>query len=445
MESAVVDRELGRVFEALAADVDALFETGVAPADGRDAIVVIGELERLGRRLDAARAELVAAVDRSGVFRDDRHASAKVMVRHVAKMANPTAARRARVAKALRDLPAVAAAWAGGEVGSDQVARIARVHANVRVRRPLIETEAVFVRKALALDYRAFDLWVTGWVSRIDADGTCDQSQATHTNRSAALVQEYNRGWRLRAAGGELDGLEMREVFDRFIDAEFSTDWDKCVAEHGDDACVDKLARTDAQRRFDALAAIFARAGATPPGGTGPSIVTNVVIDWASYQRELVRLAGAQPADPDPTNDDNFRCSSIDGPPLGPTETVAASLLGHVRRVVIGADSVVIDLGRRSRLFRGSAALAARLASTTCYWPGCHVPATHCQIDHLTPYNHQRGSPNGKTSSGGGETNPANGGPACARHNRAKQHGYTAWRDPTGTWHTTRPDGTHIP
>jgi hypothetical protein len=32
----------------------------------------------------------------------------------------------------------------------------------------------------------------------------------------------------------------------------------------------------------------------------------------------------------------------------------------------------------------------------------------------------------------------------CARHNRWKQHGYRTWRDPTGHWHTHRPDGTEI-
>ena len=40
---------------------------------------------------------------------------------------------------------------------------------------------------------------------------------------------------------------------------------------------------------------------------------------------------------------------------------------------------------------------------------------------------------------------PDNGGPACARHNRWKQqHGFRTWRDPTGQWHTYRPDGTEI-
>ena len=76
-----------------------------------------------------------------------------------------------------------------------------------------------------------------------------------------------------------------------------------------------------------------------------------------------------------------------------------------------------------------------RLANTECYWPGCHVPVTDCQIDHLIPW---------ADHSGGGSTNPGNGGPACGRHNRYKQHGYTVHRDPTGHWHTHRPDGTEI-
>ncbi|MCU1354766.1 MAG: endonuclease, partial [Acidimicrobiales bacterium] len=50
----------------------------------------------------------------------------------------------------------------------------------------------------------------------------------------------------------------------------------------------------------------------------------------------------------------------------------------------------------------------------------------------------------GGSGGGGGETNPHNGGPACGRHNRYKQHGYTVHRDPDGPWHTYRPDGTEI-
>ena len=105
---------------------------------------------------------------------------------------------------------------------------------------------------------------------------------------------------------------------------------------------------------------------------------------------------------------------------------------------MIGADSVVIDLGRTQRLFTGSARLAAQLANTECFWPGCHVPVSQCQIDHLTPFTER------DDGGGGGSTNPGNGGPACGKHNRHKEAGYTVWRDPTGRWHVHRPDGTRI-
>lgn len=101
---------------------------------------------------------------------------------------------------------------------------------------------------------------------------------------------------------------------------------------------------------------------------------------------------------------------------------------------MIGARSTVIDHGRRQRLFTGPAQLAVRLSSTHCYWPGCNVPVSRCQSDHLTAYNGpQQGS-----------TNPGNGGPACGKHNRAKEHGFTPWRDQAGNWHVQRPDGTEL-
>ncbi|WP_421120096.1 hypothetical protein ACE2AJ_01725 [Aquihabitans daechungensis] len=141
-----------------------------------------------------------------------------------------------------------------------------------------------------------------------------------------------------------------------------------------------------------------------------------------------------EPADGEPGGLVGFRCSTIDGRPLDPAEVVVATLIGHIRRVVVGTDGVVLDMGRKARCFTGARQLAVRLADRSCTWTGCDVPASECQCDHLDPYN----------GPDKGRTNPANGAPACGRHNRFKEHGFTVTRDPRGRWHIHRPDGTEI-
>ena len=123
----------------------------------------------------------------------------------------------------------------------------------------------------------------------------------------------------------------------------------------------------------------------------------------------------------------SYRCETIDGVALEPLEVAANSLVANMRRVVVDAAGVVIDLGR-ARCFTGSARKAAQLSAKRCCWPGCGVPTSHCQIDH--PHEWAKG----------GQTTPANGAPFCGRHNRHKQKRFAAHRDPTGQWHIHRPD-----
>ncbi len=413
------------------AAVEELLSEGIDPSTPDEAADAIRKLEALGRRVDAAKVDLVDVIERRGLHRRDGHFSARVMVRHVATLSPAEAAGRAKAAKALRDLPALREAYRRGEVGTCQVRRLARAHANRRVRHRLPDSEARFVQKAAQQSYKAFDHTVTDWVRRVDEDGTCDLSQRTHDNRDFRIVQDFDQSWRYDGGCGSLQGAQEHDIFEHFYDTETRTDWEKARAEHGDAATAADLPRTDAQRRADALHEIFLRAASTPPGGTGPQIVTNVVIDQATFERRLDRIAGGNPGPADP-DDEHYRCDTLAGHPVEPTEVVAATLVGQVRRVVMDAAGVVIDQGRSTRLFTGSARLAVQLSSTECLWPGSHVPVTGCQIDHLTPWDPDRG---------GGSTNPRNGGPACGRHNRLKETGYGVWRDPTGTWHVRRPDG----
>ena len=74
--------------------IDELFAAGVDPEDSRDAVVWIEELERLGRRVDAARSALVERIQSKVLHTADGHGSAKIMVRHVARLTEAEALAR---------------------------------------------------------------------------------------------------------------------------------------------------------------------------------------------------------------------------------------------------------------------------------------------------------------------------------------------------------------
>ena len=418
---------------ALEDGLDALFATGFESPDTASAARRGGirHLERVVRRAQAAQVEQLAAIDRQGLHRHDGHPSAKVMVRHVAQLSDAEANRRAQTAALLGDLPDAAAAYRAGELGTCQVRRLGRLHANRRVRELLPCSEAHFLTWAADEPYRSFDSMVDGWERRVDQDGAADRERRNDAARDARWLQDYDGSWTFTATSPSLAGAQIVDIVSHFLRLEWEEDWAEARARLGDAATGSDLRRTETQRRHDAFHRMCLQAASTAPGGTAPVIVTNLVMDHETFEREARRLAGVDPRPVDP-HDPGFRCSTLDGAPLDPTAAILAALFGEVRRVVVGSDSVVIDLGRR-RLLTGAAALAARLGNGECMWSGCHVPVTDCQIDHLRPWPD------------GGPSNPANAAPLCGRHNRLKHtQGWCTWRDTDGRWRLRRPDGTTV-
>lgn len=100
MGSIVLLAEAAEAIDTIGNGLDALFATGMSPADDRDAIQWITELETLSRRVAAAQTGLVAVIDRDNLHAADGHAPAKVMVRHHAKLSEGDAKARTQVAAA---------------------------------------------------------------------------------------------------------------------------------------------------------------------------------------------------------------------------------------------------------------------------------------------------------------------------------------------------------
>ena len=431
MESQVVDRNIAVALEMVAEGLDTLFVAGVEPVSAVDATTMVVELERLKRRVDAAQVALTDAIHQRCLHRADGHASAKSMIRHLAKLSPAEAAGRDKAARVCRGLPDVAAAYRTGDIGTDQVRLLGRIWANPRVRDHMAQRQQRFISDARTKRFIDFERDTRSWERIADHDGAPPATERPHRHRDVSLIQDhFDLGWKLRANGGAFDGASMREILDMYIQAEWHIDWEKAKAEHGDNACVAHLARTDAQRRFDALAQIFRDAAACPDGAVPPGYCHDVVWDAHTYMAMVSRIdptTRSQPLDPD-----TYRCSTLNGVPLDPNEAIVRSLTDHIRRVVVDATGVVIDLSRKARLFTGSSRHAVKLNASTCIWPGCYVPTSMCEVDHL----HE--------SDKGGTTEPVNGAPLCGKHNRWKQKGFAIGRNTDGTYETRRPDGTRI-
>lgn len=417
-------------FVALADGVDAVLASSLAPASGNDAAGVLAVIERDRRRLYAAVIETMDQIDRRSLHQTDGHASVQVQIRHVAKLSGSEAHAAMQVMRMFRHLALIRDALHEGVIGVEQVQLLARVFSNPRVRGAMELRQERFIHQAQTMHYAMFEARVREWERLIDEDGAPPRGEMSHENRNAQMTQsDIDLDWELKARFGSMQGSRVNDIWGHYIDAEWHRDWDAAVAEHGDLACEALMPRTPAQRRADAFEAMVIDAAGADGSAVPPGFCHDIVWHADTIEELLRRFAGA---DPRPLDPDTYRCETIDGTPLDPTEAAANLLVSSFRRVVINSASVTIDAGRK-RLFDGVLKTVVRIQSgTTCVWPGCQCPATNCETDHLREHD------------SGGSTNPDNGAPLCGKHNRWKQKGYTVRRNPDATWTTTRPDGSII-
>ena len=402
------------------ADLDAL-----SPGELRE---LLHELERRSRQLEASIVAVVGHAARSAAYAGDGHASAAGWCRAKAQWSAGDARQRLRLARLCQAAPVVAEAMAGGRLGIAQADRLARAFANPRCGELLLEMIDLLLEQAQRLSCDGFRTVVDRWETLADMDGAHRHADEVEARRNASIRTEGGE-LRVKARGPVLVGAMFKEVFDQYLRAEFLVDWEETRRIHGDAACTALMPRTDSQRRFDAFAKIFERAATTRPDGTsGPGVLVNLVADVGTVEA-LLNGASELPTPADPRQ---RRCETADGAVIPPAELLPALWWGQVRRVIMDTAGVVIDMGRRSRLFAGNARDAALLGADECVWPGCLLPPWDCDADHNTAWEHL------------GVTDQANAGPMCGRHNRHKTRGDAVFRDAAGYWHTLRPDGTEV-
>jgi hypothetical protein len=101
-------------------------------------------------------------------------------------------------------------------------------------------------------------------------------------------------------------------------------------------------------------------------GGLGASVV--ITIDFDSLTQGVGQGTIGDPAG--------------EGARLSPGEVRRLACASGLIPVVLGADSVPLDLGRTSRFFNGGQRKAHALSHPTCEAAGCTVPAAWCESHH---------------------------------------------------------------
>ncbi len=219
-------------FDGLAlmqAGVAKLLHADVDTHHGPEALELIESVEVLARQIDAARVEVLASIDRTGVHALDGHRSAKPMVANTAKLSGSEADARRKMARVLDALPQVAALFYSGEISTCMVRRLGRAYANPRVRDLMADADPWFASHARKDTYEFFDLVVSQWVSLADEDGAERADSRHHRSRNHVMSQEEDGEWTWKGSASAYDGAITKDIFDAFEKVEFDIDAVRCA------------------------------------------------------------------------------------------------------------------------------------------------------------------------------------------------------------------------
>jgi hypothetical protein len=427
-----------------------VLEDAVALTDGElDEAIRASELSM--RRQQARHAALIAVAEQRALHRIDGHHSMAGYLRATTNASNATISRERSVAEVVNLVPAIGEALAAGHVGVSQVLQIARIHNNPRTREFLPAVASIYLERAEHAPFADLRADIDQFLQFADQDGAFAEIASAIEHRTAR-VSDTGGAVDITASGGDpITAARLVAIFEGFVQREFDRDVEARHREFGDDASSHPLPRTTSQRRFDAMTNIMETAARAPAGGERTiDRVVNVLIDQQSLDEALIG-AGLLPdgiscelddetidaviteAASDPTGWVDRRCETDTGQPVHPLLVLRAAVAGHIRRVVVDSDGVVIDHGRKQRLFAGPAREAAKLLVRRCGHPGCNVPVRFADVDHLDEWFE------------GGRTDQCNSGIRCRSHNRFKhRERWRTRRDATGRRFSIRPDGTVV-
>ena len=412
--------------------------------DDAELDAVIADAEAAKNAADARIAAASSVVSSRQSYRNDGYRSMRSYLKGTLNCSGTRANKIRKRAALINDHPTIGDTWADGHIGTEQIDTLTKAYSHDVAGDRFAEFEPLLLDHAEHLVLDDLGVAVQHFILQADPDGSFDD-QKFREDESTASVTVTNGAVEVHASGGSpQEAEEMSAVFALAVQAEFDKDCEARRVEHGDDALAHPLPRTIQQRKFAALHQIFMSWAAVPADAKTPEPLVNLVIDHITAGNTLAAHGLVDDADLFGIGPEAFadaerdllarRCHTTTGTPVHPDVALQAMITGRIRRVVVDADSVVIDMGRTSRLFTGNSRAAAQMLVTRCTHPGCDVPAEFCDIDHRREWVNQDGP-----------TDQANAMPLCGPDDRWKHaNDIRSRRATNGRIYLIRPDGSTI-
>jgi hypothetical protein len=418
---------MSHMFEAR---IDDLADATIVDLDAALAVA-----KRLRDEAELEIAAITSVVDSRQLFQEHAQHSIRAYLKQQLNCSGPEALRIKRRARLFNQHPEIGDALGESRIALGQVDAMASAQQHPRAGDRFAGFAALFVEQAERLEHDDFADVVNHFVVQADQDGAFADQRFNEDQRTAS-VRVDNGAVSVHVSGGDpCQSAEMKRIFDLAVEVEARKDFDARRVEFGTDALAHPLSRSVDQRRFDAMYEIMMASTVTPADGQRPEPLVNLMIDPATALEVLAAhgfldLSADDLADLAAVDPTSRRCGTSTGVPVHPDVALKAMLRGSIRRVVVDAHDVVINMGRTRRLFTGKARQAAQLLAVRCGFRGCDVPAEFCDVDHVEPWVD------------GGVTDQSNSMPLCGSHDRQKHRKQLRGRrDRHGRIHLVRPDG----
>ncbi len=385
---------------ALAAELAAAIDTNTS---GVLAVEILPELLGAVRQGELALVRAIERADRSGAYAVDGAASTAAFVRQLSGESDGWVSKRVQAGRALADrMPVTAKAFEAGELGLDHATVI--VQATRDLQHDLAaELEAFLAEQAPPLTPRQLRVVAEEVLAAAAPEQSADEAARKHAAQRLNLSETLDGRWRL----------------DGWLDAEAGLIVSQAIASftRKPDPDGDVLTESAPSRRAEALVQMARHATAhaeTCHGEGGGRHTVNVGL---SHQALLDGLGTA---------------GTPDGQRLPAATARRMACDAAIIPAVYGADSEILDFGRRTRTISAGLRHFLTARDGGCTWPGCDRPPSYTEAHHR------------KHWIDGGETNPEDLELLCvAHHHKVHEGGWnmTIGQDPDRTPWFWPPDG----